>query len=147
VTIEKRTAATTASPPREMPVVIVKPAELLASVLHEGADVLLSRGNSVVQLKVERSMGGPHCCQIFHTSVRVRSLPKEEGIHLLLSSRVDVELLKLKVDLANVYCFIGAGVRENQLEGLSGREVVETPPLKMLTGEGARLGSLVEQVM
>ncbi len=92
-------------------------------------------------------MSGPHGCQIFYSSVRVRSLLKEEGVHFLLSSRVDVELLKPEVDLADVYCFVGAGIRESQLEGLSGREVVEMPPLSMLTGEGARLGSLVEQVM
>jgi hypothetical protein len=81
-------------------------AKLLASVLHKGADVFLSRGDSMVQLQVKCRMGSPHGCQVFHSCVRISSLSKKKVVHLLLSSGVDVELLKPKMDFANVYCFI-----------------------------------------
>jgi hypothetical protein len=60
----------------------------------------------MVQLEVERRVGSPHGCQVFYPCIRIGSLPEKESVHLLLSSRVYVELLKAKMNLANVYCFI-----------------------------------------
>ncbi len=120
-----------------------KTTELLARVLHEGVDVFLGRRDCMVQLEVERRMGSPHGCQVFDPCLRVSGLPDEEGVHLFLSGRVYVKLLKAEVDLANVYGLIRAGIREGELKGLTGREVVETPPLSMLAGKRAGLSSLV----
>ena len=124
-----------------------KTTELLARVLHEGVDIFLSRRDRVVQLEVKRRVGSSHGCQVFDPCLRVSGLPNEEGVHLFLSGRVYVKLLKAKVSLANVYGLIRARVQKGKLKGLTGREVVEPPPLNMLAGKRTGLRGLVEQVM
>ncbi len=101
----------------------------------------------MVQFEVKRRVGSPHGCQVFDPCLSVSGLPDEEGVHLFLSGRVHVKLLKAKVNLANVYCLIRARIRKGKLKGLTGREVVEPPPLSVLAGKRAGLRSLVEQVM
>jgi hypothetical protein len=83
-----------------------KTTELLASVLHEGVDVFLGRGDCMVQFEVKCRVGSPHGCQVFDPCLRVSGLRDEEGVHLFLSGGVYVELLETEVDLANVYGLI-----------------------------------------
>jgi hypothetical protein len=53
-TMASRMLATTAMPPREMPVVLVRP-KLLVGVLDKGTNVLLCIGNCMVEFEVELS--------------------------------------------------------------------------------------------
>jgi hypothetical protein len=117
--------------------------KLLASVLHESVDVLLGRGDCMVQFEIECRVGGPHGCQVFDPRLGVSGLPYEKGVHLFLPCRVYVKLLKAEVNLANINGLIRAGVREGELESLTGCEVVESSPLGVLAGKRARLSSLV----
>ena len=101
----------------------------------------------MMQLEVERRMSSPHGCQILNPGLRVSSLPNEEGVHLFLSSRVHIELLKAEMCNANVDGLIRAGVSRDELKSLTGSEVVEPSPLSVLAAKGARLSSLIEQIM
>ncbi len=101
----------------------------------------------MVELEVERRMSGLHGRQVLNHCFRVSGFPKKENIHIFLSGRVHVEFLKAEVSLADVNGLIGAGVRKGELKSLASCEVVESPPIKMLTGDKARLRSLIEQVM
>ncbi len=76
-----------------MPVVMVKPPNCWAGALDKGSYVLLRRGHRRVQLEVDHRMGSLHGNHVLQLSVRLCSLPDEEGAHLLLSSGVDHELL------------------------------------------------------
>jgi hypothetical protein len=101
----------------------------------------------MVELEVERRVSGLHGRQVLNHCFRVSGFSKKESIHIFLSGRVDVEFLKAKVSLADVDGLIGAGVREGELKSLANSEVVESPPIKVLTGDEARLRGLIEQVM
>jgi hypothetical protein len=81
-TLANREPATAARPPREMPVVMVKPPNCWAGVLDKGSYVLLSRGHSRVQLEVDRRTGSLHGQHVLHLRVRLYSLTDEEGVHL-----------------------------------------------------------------
>ena len=101
----------------------------------------------MVELEVERGVSGLHGCQVLDHCFGVLGLPKKKSIHIFLSGRVHVEFLKAEVSLADVDGLIGAGVRKGELKSLANGEVVESPAIKMLTGNETRLGGLIEQVV
>jgi hypothetical protein len=101
----------------------------------------------MVELEVERGVSSLHGCQVLNHCFRVLGFPKKKSIHIFLPSRVYVEFLKSKVNLADVDGFIGAGVRKGELKSLANGEVIDAPRVNVLTGDEARLGGLIEQVM
>ncbi len=101
----------------------------------------------MVQLEVECRVSPSHGCQVFDPSLRVSGLPNEKGVHLFLSGRVYVKLLKAEMCFANVDGLIRAGISRDKLKSLTSSEVVEPSPLGVLAAEGARLSSLIEQIM
>ena len=100
-----------------------------------------------MKFEVERRVSSLHGRQVLNHCFRVLGFPQEQSVHVFLPGRVYVEFLKSKVNFADVDGLVGARVSEGELKSLASSEVVESPAIKVLTGDKTRLGGLIEQVV
>jgi hypothetical protein len=107
-------------------------------VFHKCGDVLLGRGNILVQFHVQEAVRILHGHQRLHSRLLLAGLPGEQGIHRLVPCGVYLKLLKLEHPSSYVDGLIHAIVRGLDVQLLTIGEVEGGRGESLCTDKAAR---------